>query len=157
MIKKIVIIILFVIINLSSIYAIEKADPISDREIIEKLTRLEEGQRGINQRFDDLNNSVNKRFDDVKVDINNVKADINSLRDFISGGFWVIIAGMFSLISFVIWDRRSALAPAIRKNKEIEEREEELERWKNKADKAFKELAEKDIKVAEILKHVGLL
>lgn len=150
MLKKSVVILLFIIINLSHIYAIEKADPISDREIIEKLIRLEEGQKGINQRLDDLSNSVNKRFDDVKTDINNV-------RDFITWGFGVTFAGIFALIGFVLWDRRTALAPAIRKNKEIEEREEELEKWKNKADKALKELAEKDVKVAEILKHVGLL
>ena len=30
-------------------------------------------------------------------------------------GFGVLFAGMMSLIGFVIWDRRSALAPAIRK------------------------------------------
>ncbi len=37
---------------------------------------------------------------------------------------------MMSLIGFVIWDRRSALAPAIRKTNELEEREEKIGRVK---------------------------
>jgi len=31
-------------------------------------------------------------------------------------------AGIFALIGFVLWDRMTALAPAIRKNRELEER-----------------------------------
>jgi hypothetical protein len=65
-------------------------------------------------------------------------------------GFGILFGGMGILIGFVIWDRRTALAPVIRKNKELEEREERLE-------KALKELAAKDLKVAEALRHVGLL
>ncbi len=48
-------------------------------------------------------------------------------------GFGVLFAGMMSLIGFVIWDRRSALVPAIRK------------------------LAEKNSEVKEALKEAGIL
>jgi len=72
------------------------------------------------------------------------------MRDFLLWGFGLLFGGMGLLIGFVLWDRRTALAPAIRKNKELEEREEKLER-------ALKKLAEKDPKVAEILKDLGLL
>ncbi len=65
-------------------------------------------------------------------------------------GFGVLFAGMMSLIGFVIWDRRSALAPAIRKTKELEEREEKIE-------KALKKLAEKNPEVKEALKEAGIL
>lgn len=54
------------------------------------------------------------------------------------------------LIGFVIWDRRTALTTAIKKSKELEEREDKIER-------TLKELAKEDPKVAEILKRVGLL
>jgi len=35
-------------------------------------------------------------------------------------GVWNTFGGMGILIGFVIWDRRTVLAPAIKKNKELE-------------------------------------
>jgi hypothetical protein len=54
------------------------------------------------------------------------------------------------LIGFVIWDRRTALAPAVRKSKELEEREERIER-------ALREYAQKEPGLAEALKNSGLM
>ena len=65
-------------------------------------------------------------------------------------GFGVTFAGIFALIGFVLWDRRTALAPAIRKSRELEEREEKVE-------KALRAIALKDGNVREALRHVGLL
>ena len=42
--------------------AVEKAPRITDREIVERLTRLEEGQKALNKRFDDLRAEMNERF-----------------------------------------------------------------------------------------------
>ncbi len=130
-IKKIsILIILGVLLNIATFsYAKEVSFTQEDRD---RLIRLEEGLKAVNQRIDGLEKSVNQRIDD--------------LRDLI----YVVIAGMIALVGFVIWDRRTALAPAIRKYRELEEREEKIER-------ALKELATKDPKVAEALKHVGLL
>ncbi len=63
----------------------------------DRIIRLEENQKALMQRIDD----TNRRIDDM----------INIML----WGFGVLFAGMMSLIGFVIWDRRSALAPAIRK------------------------------------------
>jgi len=98
----------------------------------DRLIRLEEGQKALNQRIDDLNRRI------------------DGLQTFMLWGFGILFGGMGILIGFVIWDRRTALAPAIKKYKELEEKEEKIE-------KALKELAEKDPKIAEALKHVGLL
>jgi hypothetical protein len=62
---------------------------------------------------------------------------------------YVILAGMFVLVGFVIWDRRTALSPAIRRTKDLEEREERLER-------ALKEFAMKNPEMRDILKNLGL-
>ena len=43
----------------------QTAPRISDREIVERLTRLEEGQKALNQRIDDLRNGMNSRFDEM--------------------------------------------------------------------------------------------
>jgi uncharacterized protein YlxW (UPF0749 family) len=53
--------------------AVEKAPRITDREIVERLTRLEEGQKALNKRIGDLNkrfDDVNRRFDDLRADKN---------------------------------------------------------------------------------------
>jgi hypothetical protein len=57
---------------------------------------------------------------------------------------------MFALIGFVIWDRRSALAPAVTRIRMLEERDERMER-------VLREIAQRDPNVAEALRHVGLL
>lgn len=41
--------------------------------------------------------------------------------------FGIVFAGIFALIGFVLWNRGTALAPAIRKNQELEEREIKVE------------------------------
>ena len=50
----------------------------------------------------------------------------------------------------LIWDRRTALSPVIRKTKELEQRDDLTIR-------ALKEYALKEPKLAEVLKGLGLL
>lgn len=61
--------------------AIEPAKRISDKEVIERLTRLEEGQKALNKRFDDMNHSFNKRFDDMNHSLNKRFDDMNHTFD----------------------------------------------------------------------------
>ena len=98
-----------------------------EEEIIERLIRLEEGQKALNQRLDDIIG----RFDDTNHRIDDFK-----------GILYVILAGMFALVGFVIWDRRTALAPAVGRTRILEN--------------ALKEFAKKDPKMAEVLKHLGI-
>jgi hypothetical protein len=97
---------------------------------------------------------VDKRVDEVKGDLRDIRSEINNLRvelrGFMLWGFGIVFAGIFALIGFVLWDRRTALAPAIRKNQELEERELRLE-------KALREYARREPKLAEILRSVGIL
>lgn len=125
--RVVILIIMIILLNAVSLsFAKEVSFTHEDRDRLIKLeTMVVEGFKAINQRIDD----TNRRIDD--------------LRDLI----YVVLGGMIALIGFVIWDRRSALAPAIRKNKELEEQGERLER-------ALRELATKDPRVAEALKHV---
>jgi len=110
-----------------SAYTLEDRDRLINVEVTSKELRISQDRRfeHIDKRFDDLNN-------------------------FIMWGFGVIFAGIFALTGFVLWDRRTALAPAIRKNKELEEKEEMIE-------KVLKELAREDSKVAKAMKHAGFI
>ncbi len=67
----------------SSIKAVEVAPKITDREIVERLTRLEEGQKSLNKRFDDM-------------------------YTLMLWGFGILFAGIYGLIGFVIYDRQKA-------------------------------------------------
>jgi hypothetical protein len=108
-------------------------------EIKERLIRLEEGQKTVSLRIDELDKRLNSRIDGIE-----------KRMDYLVNLIYVVLAGMFALVGFVLWDRRSALAPAIRRTRDIEEREERLER-------AIKEFALKNPEMKEVLKSLGLL
>ena len=93
------IIFIFIVVVISPLWAksIQVAPRISDREIVERLTRLEEGQKALNKRLDDVNKridalerSLNKRIDDLRAEMN---ARFNTLQ-------WML--GLFISISLVI-------------------------------------------------------
>lgn len=160
----------------SRVFAIEPAPRISDREIIEKLAALDakidketaniRGDikeiradiKALQQQYADLKESTSKQYADLKESTNKQYADLkestskqsSDLKDLMLWGFGVLFAGMFTLIGFVLWDRRTALEPAIKKNKELEEKEERLE-------KALREYAYKEPRLAEALRNVGIM
>lgn len=74
----------------------------------DRLILLEEGQKAVSQRIDDL-------------------------RDII----YAVLGGIIALIVFVILDRRTALCPVAEKTRELDERQDTVE-------KVFKEFARKD-------------
>ncbi|MBC8231478.1 hypothetical protein H8E77_18160 [bacterium] len=129
----------------------------------QELQHVDKRFDDMNKRFDDMNNRINdmnKRIDDMNNSINDVSNNINDRIDDVNNrinnmtnlllwGFGVLFAGMFALVGFIIWDRRTALAPAIRKNKEIEDKQERIE-------KALKEFAMREPRLDDILKRMGL-
>ncbi|MBF0457898.1 MAG: hypothetical protein HQK99_08395 [Nitrospirae bacterium] len=119
----------------------ERLTRVEDRlsRVEERLTRVEEGLKSTNQRMDDGFKSTNQRMDDGFKSISQRMDDslkntnqrtedgfnaINHRLGDIYGLMYVLIGGMLTLVGFVLWDRRTTLAPAIRKNMEIEERAE---------------------------------
>ncbi len=130
----------------SKAFAFEAAPPLTDREIVASLVELKGGLDKLNTRFDDMNRRIEGRFDDI----NRRFDDMNSRFDDLKGLLYVILAGIFALFGFVLWDRRTALAPAIKKTKELEEKEEMIE-------KVLRDLARQDPKVKDAMKHAGFM
>jgi len=93
--KKILIITVLItaLIIPSLLLAIETAPRISDSEIVERLTRLEEGQKNLEKRFDD----VNRRFDDVNRRFDDLRSEMNSRFNTLQ---WML--GLFITITLVI-------------------------------------------------------
>ncbi len=136
--KKIllILVVMAITINALSAYARDVSFSQEDRDRIIRLEiKVEEGQKSLQRQIDDLKISTQRQFD--------------NLYTLILWGFGILFGGMGILIGFVIWDRRTALAPAIKKNKELEERGDLLER-------ALKEFAKVEPKLAEILKSLRL-
>jgi hypothetical protein len=81
---------------------------------------------------------MNHRIDDLR-------GEMNDLKTFMLWGFGILFGGMAVLMTVVIWDRRTALSPVIRRNKELEDRVETI----------FKEYSRVEPKFAKILKAAG--
>jgi uncharacterized protein (UPF0210 family) len=106
---------------------------LEDRDRLIRIeTTLKEFREYIDKRFED----INKRLDQL-------------INIFI--GIVAAFAGIVAVtVGFAIWDRRTALKPVLRETKTLEDRLERIE-------KALKEIAQTEQKVAEALKHTGLL
>jgi len=79
-----------------------------------------------------------------------LQRQLDDLKTFLLWGFGILFGGMGILIGFVIWDRRTALEPVIRKSRELEDKEERLLR-------VLKEYSNVEPKLAEILRSFNLL
>ncbi len=128
-------------------YAKEVPFTLEDRD---RLIRVEEGLKAVNQKVEEGLRSVNQRID--------------FLQNIMLGGFGVLFSGMIALVGFILWDRRSTLAPVVRKNKELEEellitqrRTRDLEEREANIERALREYAEKDSRLQEILRGFRLL
>ncbi len=86
-----------VLIMPSLLFAFETAPRISDREIVERLTRLEEGQKTIEMRFDDLRSEMNGRFNDLRSEMNSRFEAVDKRFDTLQ---WML--GLFITIALVI-------------------------------------------------------
>ena len=138
---KRVVLILFLILWVmpAVVSGIEVAPRITDKEIIERLTRLEEGQKSILREMDKRFEAIDKRFEAIDRRFD----QLNNLIIGIIGAFSAIVA---VTIGFAIWDRRSMIRP-------FEDKVEELRKTEQKFLKILKILAREDKKLAEVLKN----
>jgi chromosome segregation ATPase len=148
----------------SSAFAIKVAPRITDREIVEKLTRLEAGQAALNQRIDDVNrriDDVNRRIDDLDKKFSQRIDDLFTLTLSLSAIMATLIAGLFG---YIVWDRRTMMKPIQEKVEQLEKdfnRELDLHHEHGSLParliKALRELARTDEKLAAVLRSFSLL
>jgi len=86
----------------------------------------------------------------LQVQINGLQKQIDDIRTLMLWGFGVLFSGMGILIGLLMWDRRTAISPVVKKTRELEDRSDRME-------KVLKDLAKEDSKIAEALKRAGLL
>jgi len=122
------------------------SEDVTNRQILEKLNSLEEGQKSIQKQINGMEVSIARLEAKVEEGQKSLQKQIDDLRSLL----YVILAGMFALVGFILWDRRTALAPAVKRVEILEKREENLER-------VLKEFAIKEPRLTEALKTAVLL
>ena len=108
---------------------VEVSFTLDDRD---RLIRLEEEQKYLRHEMNEF-----------RTEIREIRADMREIRADMENQFYVIMGGMFVLIGFIIWDRRTTLSPIIRENKALK--------------KAFIKLAEKSPDAKEALKYAAII
>jgi len=118
-------------------------ETVTNQQILEKLNSIEVNIARLEVKVEEGQKSLQKQID--------------VLKEFMLWGFGITFAGMFALIGFVLWDRRTALAPAVKKIEVLEKKEDRLEEDGERVKKAFKKFALKEPRLAEALRFAGIL
>ena len=159
--KNLSIIILFITSALiacnSQAFAIEAALHISDREIVERLTRLEEGQSAFRGEVKQLREDINIQFGRIDKQFDRIDKQFDRLVHIMLGIFGAFATLCGGTIWLALWDRRTMIRPFEDKVKKIED---DIATNRNKLHTlidAFRTLSKTDEKVAGILKKFNLL
>jgi len=151
--------------------AVDIAPRISDREIIESLAEIKAGQKALedkmDMRFTAMQEQMDHRFaavDQRFASIDQRFASIDQRFEFLQQLMLVMIAGIFGLIGFIVWDRYTTLRPMDQRLRRIEEDlENDLELKAPDGSRlirmmhALKELAKEDKKLETVLRNFSLL
>ncbi len=156
-------------------FTIEEAPRISDKEIIERLTRLAEGQKGmekslraeiranaeaIRQLREDMNTQfgrIDSQFGRMDSQFDRIDSQFDRIVQIMLGilGAFVLLFG--GTIWFALWDRRSMIRPFEDKVKVIED---EIAKNRSKLHsliESLRSLSNTDQNIAKVLKKFNLL
>ncbi len=159
-----IITVVFIFLLISSFVA-QAQNTQRDGEIIERLIRLESQMTAMNARIDDLRGELKGDIEGVKGELKDniegvkgeLKGDINDLRGLVFvtlGGIMTLICGLLAMMGFVMWDRRTAITPVVKKTSQLEQgfEDEKVALWK-----VLKRYARVEPRFAEVLKTAGML
>ncbi len=138
----------------SDAHAVAPAPKITDREIVEGLTsirgdikRIEESQKFLQLQISELKESTQRQLNDLKEStqrqISELKESTQRQSADLRNLIYVVLGAIVTLIGFILWDRRTALAPAIRQQRVWGE--------------ALKEFAKEEPRLAAILRRLHLM
>lgn len=138
--------------------AIETAPPISDRETIERLTRLEERQKALQQGQEALRQEMQQFRQDVNTQIQQLRTDMDAQFSYVFqlmvgmlGAFASIVA---VTIIFALWDRRTMVRPFESKVKAIEEELVQDRQRFHALIEALRALSVNDHRLADVLRNL---
>ena len=182
---KILILLAFCLYSLPA-FPVDVAPRISDREIIESLAELKAGQKALEERMDQrfttmqqqmdlrfttMQQQMDLRFTTMQEQIDQRFAaidqrfvSIDQRFEFLQQLMLVMIASIFGLIGFIVWDRYTTLRPMDQRLRRIEEDlEKDLELKAPDGSRiirlihALRELSKEDKKLEAVLRSFSLL
>ncbi|MDO8445440.1 MAG: hypothetical protein Q7T53_04945 [Deltaproteobacteria bacterium] len=131
----------------TNVWAKDVSFTLEDRDrLIRMETSLKEFKESVDKRFE----QIDKRFEQVDRRIERVEGVM-------MWGFGLLFTSMLGMVGFVLWDRRTAVAPVARILREKEEDIEELKKRERAIIDAMRDYAAGDQRLAGILKARGLL
>jgi len=139
--KRVWIVLILILFCNSVCWAVEVAPRITDREIVERLGKLEEGQkailREIDQRFESMDHrfeSIDHRFESIDHRFESIDQRFDQLTNLLIAIISAFAGIVAVTIGFAIWDRRTMVRPFETKVRVLENRIEEVaDRCSNKA------------------------
>jgi hypothetical protein len=112
----------------------------------DRMVRLETKVEALDKRIDDLISNSDGKFLNINNKFSDLEKKIDRLEDkfdsYFMWGFGMVLMSIFGLIGFIVYDRRTTLAPVENKTERII--------------KALRERAEKDTILLEALKNTAL-
>ncbi len=130
--KKVFLVTILMVINTTVLHAQEQQEvpyTLADRD---RLIQVETKQDALSDRLDKFEENINNRIDRLE----------DKFDTYFTWGFGLVLAGLFALFGFIIYDRRTAITP--------------VKREQDKMLEALKTLAKEDAKIKEALKKAAL-
>ncbi|MCD6184293.1 MAG: hypothetical protein J7K84_00660 [Deltaproteobacteria bacterium] len=151
----------------NSLFAIETAPRITDREIIESLAEIKTGQKALKElmgksfeQIDKRFEQVDKRFEQVDKRFEEVNSRFEQMYNLVLSLFGSLIVLIVAVLGYSIWDRRTVTQEVSGKVEEIE-RELDIKNIKgSKIERLIgmlKNLSKEDQKLADVLRSFNLL
>lgn len=152
--KKIALIFMVLLVGKSTFSQREIPFTQDDRDrIIRTEIKLEELSKRSEIQYQSIQiqfEGVDKRFESIDKRFENIENQISDVKTFLYWGFGILFSFMAFLLGFIIWDRRTTLAPV---KKEVEQLSLEDKKIKD----SLIEFSQHQPKLREILKKAGVL
>ena len=164
--KSTVIALIVIVFGCSICWGVEVAPRIMDREIVERLTRLEEGQKAILREMDKRFESMDRRFESMDKRFESMDKRFDQLINVVIAIIFAFAGIVAVTIGFAIWDRRTMIRPFETKIKAMESQlsdvavrvAEEYDTEKlNRLIAAMKKCAGTNKEIADALRSFNLL
>lgn len=141
----------------SSAHAVEKAERISDREIIESLAEIRADIKGLDVRFKALEQRMGSLETSIDKRMDRLENRMERIEDVMMWGFGLLFTSMIGLVGFVLWDRRTTVAPVARALRDREAEIEELKKKERAMEDLLRDYAAGDQRLAGLMKARGLM
>ena len=133
--------------------AVEAAPALTDREIVERLARLEEGQTGLRTDLKQLREDMNRQNELLRTNMTEQFARQFHLTLALLAAFSTLVA---AILGFALWDRRTMLRPFERSVRSLEEDIGNNRRRLDALVEALRALGQHDPEVAGVLRQFHL-